>query len=366
MKADLTPITPAFRRDWHAFLFVLSIIFLLLLPLLIMMSGRLSARDGFLSMHEGLASFEHNYKEIYDKTGDLDVLFIGGSRVVEGIDTSIFAKRLRETTHKNVCVTTFKHGFAGEDLDYFQVSELLKRRKVHLVVWQTPAINYPYLDQPNPASIIWFMAQDQDMLKETPWKQRIKLYTQCVYVSLRDLLSIARPNPFAKFDVAGEGKLHFGGERVGFEPDTYSAPHDDFREFNPRPPQLDLKQIFYATNPSIFKFMHQPMGNYQQRFLIRAIELLKQHNVPLVLIHMPTVFEPSDVIEERFDSRSLLGPKVHLMGIQKNQLFSGLSPSQVLLLYKDTKHFNANGAPFFTNTVFQGLADVYQQKNNGQ
>jgi hypothetical protein len=343
---------PAFKSTAHLTAFLALVLLCLSLPVLLNKSGRLTPRDSYEIMPENHGPYTFVESEIFDTKGDIDILFLGNSLIWAGIDTPLVEQELAKKLNRKVRVVSFGSSWAGLDIPYTQLRDLLERKKVGLVILSIPRINFE--DGPPPPAFR-FLRNDAypDITSELGLKYRISTYAGNVLRSPHDLLTLVRRNRSQPSDYTKS----FGAlmSEQGWIPTG-----DQFTVFVPDSPVIPSTELVYSSDTrDNFQFTGVNLPPYHQFYLIKIVELLKRYRSPLAMINIPQYSEHSSqkVLEENFWP-AILGCDVPLIGVPPAALYGGLNEDQIRKLHYN-EHMNKNGSEFFTRTVMPAILETY-------
>ncbi|MGA2248222.1 MAG: hypothetical protein ABSH48_24830, partial [Verrucomicrobiota bacterium] len=85
-------------------------------------------------------------QQVFEKTGDIDIAFIGASRITAAFDTPMVQEQLSKHLGRPATVLTLGWGGGGYDQLYFVAHDLLEHRKVKVLVFDDV---YNRADQPH-------------------------------------------------------------------------------------------------------------------------------------------------------------------------------------------------------------------------
>ena len=348
-------LRPAFKSNVTAVWFLVLIVFALLLPKIISSTGQLSRRNAYEILPERLGAYSFMSDEVFEKTEDLDILFVGTSIVWNAIDTPQVRQGLSEVLGRPARAVTFGYSFASMDTSYALLRDVLQRRRVGLVVLSIPRLTYTEGPSPTACKFLRY-GSDSDVFKGLPLESKISLYACDVLRSPRDLLTLTRPNSRSRSlytDTLGAFKRKVG---MGEDPRT-------FERFAPEPPSLAGADMIYSDSTrELFDFTEQPIPEYQTYHLDRIIELLRKNGVPFAILNIPQYSErKNNKIVELRDWRTRFGADTPLIGIPPRALFSGLSEAEVEKLHGDHEHLNLNGCEFYTRAILPAILDVHSK-----
>src|SRR5215472_13514960 len=131
-------MAPPFATRAQAVGFCAFVVFILALPAVF---HRLHAptheqRLATAPVRAGPYSFLH--EQIYEKTSDLDLAFVGDSQMWAAIDTPAVAEAMTKQLGRPARVVSLGWNWHGEDLTFYVLRDFLARRKVGMVVLRLP------------------------------------------------------------------------------------------------------------------------------------------------------------------------------------------------------------------------------------
>lgn len=359
-------MSPAFSSTRQAWMFALLLLVLLLLPLAMPESWLPPRREIYSSCPWGNGAFPYMRKQIFDEKDDIDILFMGSSRIWWGIDTPHVQKALSEKLGRDAVVRTMGWDTAGFDAMYFIMRDVLEHRKVRVLVFNDCSVGAG--NTAHPLAPAWFRVADgADDLAGLSRRSKISFYSSAILGMPRNILGSLRTNhPVVPSDeISWTGFEHVGNPsfRLGSLVLRMSV-YQPFVDFTPHTSARASDFCIYseATKPE-FHFAENGMSPMQAAFVAKIGALAREHHVMLVYLHMPaTVDMKSPSINEPAFWPGLLGGDVTMAGIAPTKLFSGLSDDEILKLFYDRGHFNQNGQTYFTSLITPGLLKVYEDQ----
>lgn len=347
-------VEPAFGSRAQAVGFLLVVVGALLLPIVIDNSGMVTRRSSYELMSSTHGAYSYIEKEIFEKDGDIDILFIGSSVLWRGIDTRQVQRALSEQLGREATVMTFGYDFNGIDTAYMILRDLTQRRRVHLVVFTIPRGGIGFREGPSTVAYKFLSYTDHpEVVADMPWDSKVAIYAGNVLRSPRDLLLMLRPGQWRPSNVAAD----LGSKQVelGFDATSGSYVPIDLPPIDPSdaipPAASDDKVTFTGNLPS----------HHQRIYLDHLLRLLDRTHTPLAIMNIPEYTErSSDKLVERFDWSARLGREIPLFGVRPKAFFAGLDDEQSKLLCSDDSHLNKNGSQRFTRGVIPALLMTYK------
>jgi len=349
-------MTPAFAGPRQAAVFAALLAALMVAPLVVANLGVLDRSQVYPTLPVGAGPYSHIQRQVFEESADLDVVFVGSSLMWSGIDAPYVQRELSRVLGRDAVVTVLASVWPGLDRDYAILRDLLARRRVRLVVFQLPNRNRPTAD---PAAAINRVGDEPHVYAyrffrvgelpagDLPPRAETALYAGAVLGLPRHLLSFVRPNYTEPAPVAANLGARFVA--LGF----YGAQYEPYR---PSPPALGANELIYSpATAATFGFFDEPLPPYQTHFAHLIADLLKQHEVPAVVLHIPQANEISaNVVEERVNWIEEFDIDGSMVGIPPTRLFAGMSDAEVERFFLND-HLNENGTIYFTRAVMPAL-----------
>jgi hypothetical protein len=369
-------MSPAFSSPKQAGAFALLLLVLLVLPT-VMKKDWLPPRQQIYAClgWDTTGPHPYHYQQIFEEKGDIDIAFVGSSRILHGIDTPYVQERLSEKLGRQAVVRTIAWGGAGFDVLYVTMQDLLQNRKVHMFVLddESQAFNVP-----NSLAPYWFRFGDNaEALQGLPLQIQAVYYFASIIGMPRNLLGLARPdfpaevfsskkNASEIIDNAENPALRLGSiaSKLGFNTSLIYNDYKPFVAFTPRTGVSPADVCIYSPETkNKFEFPGPPTPAWQIHFARKFTELAREHQCRLALLHLPLFSEiRAPVIRERDFWPDALQADVTMVGIPPATLFAGMGVEDARLLFDDTLHLNKNGQDFFTPLVTPALLQTYDSK----
>jgi hypothetical protein len=344
-------MSPAFSspRQAGAFAFLLSVI--LLLPVLAGKSFLPPREQVYSSMGRQLIDYPNFHQQVFEEKGDIDIAFMSSSRMVCSVNAAYVQDKLSEKLGRPAVVCMLTWTWNGYDALYFLAQDLLKHRKVHMIVFCD--LNYdlsPSLgDIAHRQTSHWFrFADNSEALNGLPLKSKLSFYASAVLGMPRNLVGLLRSNLAAIAPDTNE--LPWNYSTTDYTPQTTEGPSDVY--------------TYSDARKENFQFADGPVSR-MQRIFVRKIGLLAQaHQTQLVCLHLPDFAERKETkIDESAFWPKAFGTNVPMVGIPPASLFAGLTDDQILELYHNPTHFNQNGCNYFTPLITPSLIQIYEDQN---
>ena len=363
---------PPFSSTKSAAAFALFLMVLLLLPGL---AGKklLPPREAiYASTPWRYGPFHCLRQEIFEEKGDIDIAFVGSSGILHGIDAPSVQKELSKALGRRATVLTFGWSWSGFDALYFISNDLLRTRKVKMLVFTEECREG---GNSHHAAPYWFrFAENAGALYELSWQTQAAYYFAAIVGMPRNLLELARSNsgeltPEAantwnqRFHTLNPTEtLGSISARLGF-----NAPFDqpNFSDYTPVTGITTSDVCIYSpATKGEFQFSGPPCPLLQLHFAREFGALAAQYHTPLVCLHLPeTAKMRNTTIRQREFWPQALGAKVEMIGIPPVKLFAGMKDEEVQRLFLDPYHLNANGAKSFTRLIVPALIQIYESQN---
>jgi hypothetical protein len=360
---------PAFDSTRQAGFFALLLLTILILPATLGPFCLPSREQTYSQLWSQMGGYQFIQQEIFHEKSDLDILFIGSSRITYGIDTPYVQEELSKRLGRPAKVRTFGWGGSGSDHIYFVAKDLLEHRKVKVIVIDG---DHPPYNTPQSFASHWFRIDDWSNLEGLSWQSKAIYYFASVMGTPRNLAALI--SPYLPADAKSRPKIPWAGadsiERLGsiakflgFSPD-YFHEHEPFIEFQPPlQNQASFCQAYTPQTKASFDFSGANIPPLQLTFFRKLAQLSQQHDCKLVVIHIPIFDERhSSVISNPVFWPDTLHADTTMVGIPPSVLFQNLSEEDIRKLFGDPFHFNKNGQEFFTSIVTPILLDIYEAK----
>ena len=363
-------MSPAFSSPKHAGGFALLLLLILLLPALVGKSHLPPREEVYSATPWRFGPYPFLHQQIFEEKGDIDIAFMGSSHIWSGIDTPYVQQEASRMLGRKATVISLGWPWPGFDALYFIAQDLLRNRKVHMLVIHEE-FRGPLL--PHTAASRWFRFGDNtEALAGLPLQTQAGYYADAIRGMPRNLLSLIRPNLPVQ-SVAGKknywesfyqapnpaDKLGALCAQIGF---NYNP---DFVEYTPGTQLRESDAYVYSPETKgKFEFSGEPTPPAQLHFARKVAELAKEHGTTLVFLHLPESTEMrATAIHEREFWPDALHADVQLMGIPPATLFAGLKDEEVLKLFYDSGHFNKNGQNYFSKSITARLLELYAPAN---
>jgi hypothetical protein len=362
-------MAPAFSSPRQAGAFAFLLLAVLLLPVLVGKS-LLSPRERIYSSAPWSAgAYPYLHEQISHETGDIDIAFIGASAEYLAIDTPEVQRQLTAKLGRQAVVRSLCWYWAGFDAIYFITEDLLRNRKVHMLIFT----DSPQEDSPHPQAYRWFRFGDnQEDLTGLPPQTVVAFYAEAVLGIPNNLLEFFEPEqpavPFSYKLLSSNGSLYAvnPSNRLGSLAAERGFDGQPFVEFNPDSQASPSDVCFYSpATKQNFLSVNVAMPEIQRRFAQKLAELANRNGTELVFLSLP--------ILELAKSQSVVIPRVWpevlrsdvaMFGIPPASLFRNISDIDIRKLFFDDVHLNKNGQRYFTSVFAPALVDYYAKSNH--
>ena len=355
---------PAFSSSRQVWVFAVSLAVLLALPELAAKTGWLNRRDVYSAIPWKYGPFPWIQQQIFDETGDADVVFMGSSHIWNGVDAPYVQREFSQQLGRDAKVFSLCWPWPGFDALYTVARDLLNRRHVHmLVIYDDGGTDMPHLH-----SARWFrIGENSEALAGLSWLAQVRLYGGAVLGMPRQLLSMVRPNLL-------EDPTRV---RNTFWDNYYRAPNlaqqlgtlrariaygvsPDFLPFQAHGDATPDDVLVYSReNRAAFHFNPHPHA-YQLHFARKLARLCRQRGTHLVVLRMPLFGESGPIAVSAAElTPDLLGEPIDIVGIPPERLFAGIPQADLPRLFFDDSHLNQNGLEMFTPLINPTLLKLY-------
>jgi len=364
-------VRPAFTTAGVATGFALLLAVVLSLPEVIARAHLLTRRDVYPAIPVKYGPFPWIQQKIFDENKDVDIAFLGSSRIWCAIDTPYVKTALSTELGREAEVFTLGWPWQGFDALYVIARDLLDHRRVRTLVIDDEGRGD---DLPHLHSSRWFLlAESSDALAGLPALAQLRLYGGAVLGTPRHLLSLlrsdlmeaparAQPNFWNTYYRAPPIAERLGALRARL---AFGASPD----FRPLPAHTTARSedavIYSRAAGGGFQFQGPPTGDYQLHFARMLAKLCRDRGTRLVVLHTPARHELGQAkVEERENWAEILGAPVEIVGIPPARLFAGMSSDEVTALFYEDGHLNQNGQDLFTPLVTPALLELHASAAN--
>ncbi len=354
----MEPIAPALPHRFQRWVFALAIFGFLGLPFALQCVDRPTLRDRFRSVPTAGGDFAAIEHVVLDERGDIDVLVLGTSYLWAAIDTPFLEKSLRHELGRPLVARTVGSNFRGEEMYLALLSEVVRRRKVRVLVLSMPGVR-DRRDAPHPYAHRIAGPDFLSMHNGLPLRQRGAALGVQLLGGPRHALALLRTertevSPLVANKGAFLSHTGFAGE--------------PFREQLDEPPSLAAEELIYGPrSASRFCVLDDPLNEIQLHFTKKTIRLAEDHDVRVVIVHVPTWNDrvagaPNeqsawpDCVDERMNYPELF-PRASLVGMSARTLFGAMTDEHAKLLFY-SGHMNANGARYFTTALLPAFVEL--------
>jgi hypothetical protein len=349
---------PAIWSNRHAIALILVLGILLTLPVLMHVIGLPPRARVYSGIRVETGTGPLDEYNVFEENGPVDVLFVGSSLLVRGVDIGHIEQELSRQLGRPARVRRLSLKWQGLDMQYMLMKDFLEHRKAAMVIMDMPT-DALIGDTPHIQAYRWMRWGEFPQSTEgLSFRNRLAIYGAEVLGAPRQVVNYLRPNRLVQ-NPALVQKLGSQSEygNVGY----YGGPFVD----EPRlPPALAPESILShgASDPN-FDFDGRPLGPYHQHWAREIGNLAKRYDIPFVLIHVPEDTEKGSArVPERMYWPEVIGlPSTPIIGIPSATLFRETPADQVKNYYYD-QHFNDNGKELFTRAITPTILDIYTKE----
>ncbi|HWB61278.1 MAG TPA: hypothetical protein VG733_17485 [Chthoniobacteraceae bacterium] len=358
-------MAPAFSSPRQAAAFGLMLLAIVALPAIMGKSLLPSREEIYTSTPWEFGPYHSLRQQIFGDKSDIDIAFVGSSRILHDIDTPYVQKALSEKLGRDATVVTLGWNWAGFDAEYFIAKDLLAHRKVAMIVFTEESRAG---DDPQHAAPHWFrFGDDAAEIGGLPFHFKAAYYMAAIQGMPRNLLSLIRPNSpqqspasttAAWRSVRGEDPTR----RLGSIASKLGFMHN-FTSFEfytpPRAASAADAVVYSPETKGDFQFSNDASA-LQLYFERKFAALAAEHHSKLVCLNLPeTPDAQSPVIREKQFWPGTMQADVAMLGVPPAKLFAGMTGDDILKLFLDPYHFNLNGQEYFTPAVTPDLLRLY-------
>ncbi len=185
---------PAIWSNRHAVALILVIGILLTLPMLMSVAG-LPPRDRVYSgirVETGTGPLDE--QNIFEEKGPVDILFVGSSLIVRGVDMDYVQQQLSARLGRPAKVARLSLKWQGLDMQYMLMRDFLEHRKANLVIMDMPTLAL-IGDSPHIQAYRWMRwGEFPESTSGLSFRQRMAIYGAQVLGAPRQMVNYLRPN----------------------------------------------------------------------------------------------------------------------------------------------------------------------------
>ena len=172
--------------------FALLLLCILLSPALLG-KRNLPPRDRIYSSYSSrLGAYSYLHQQIFEEKGDIDIAFVGSSRIWLDINTPEVQEKLSQQLGRRAVARTLGWSKPGFDALYFVAQDLLQRRKVRLLVFYDEVNPRASPNLPHRLAFRWFRFGDnRAALDGLSIRDKASYYAAAV-LGCREIFSILR------------------------------------------------------------------------------------------------------------------------------------------------------------------------------
>lgn len=366
-------MTPAFSSNKQAACFTALLAVILLSPLICRRPCLPPRSEVYSSIPWRFGGYPYFHRTIFEQEGDLDIAFIGSSRIWSDMNPVQVRQVLSKSLGREAKVVSLGWISAGFDALYFISQDLLRNRNVRMLV---------VYDEYNPAlggkcpqrfASRWFRYGDNaDEIADLALNVKAGYYASAVLGMPRNLLSelrknmLAIPAPYGRFSTENLYQAKDPGNELGAlcQEKNLGDPTDAFVHCLPQSDiSADDVMVYSGRTRQKFNASTRQMPDLQVYFARKLAELAKLHDVTLVFLHLPAIDDVNnDKISEAAIWPEILVGDVKLLGLPSSLLFKGMDRSEIARLFCDPAHLNRNGQEYFTSLIAPKLVELYHVK----
>ncbi len=347
--------TPDANPDFKVWRMSSLVAILLALPLIMDITHLTDRRAGFMSVFRKEPSYPFLYQEIYEKTSDLDAVFMGSSLLLVGLDTSYLRARFSSKLGRPAEVITLGYSYSGLDFSALLLKELAQRRKVKTVFLLLPQDNGVDQEGPHQNASYYLQYRDLAFLSEgLTWADRLRYFTIAVVSAPRQLWW-----HWHHGDAVHGTKIeeHFGNvpEKLGID-----LLPDSFEVFEPEPPHLSAEELIYSkASPSRFHFETRKLASFDEVMVQKFFKVAKDYGIKVAVVSVPTIIQVrQDFVYQRLYWPDFLAEPVPMIGVVPREIFKAWDQKSIEKFYYGD-HLNQNGSRYFTRAIAPGFEKVF-------
>jgi hypothetical protein len=366
-------MSPAFSSTRQAAAFALLILALLLLPAVMGKSSLPPREELYSAVPWATGAFPYMHDEFFGDKEDIDIAFLGSSRMWWDIDTPYVQDQLsRQLGHKAV-VRSYCWNWPGFDPLYFIMKDLLDHRKVHLIVFGDYSGGTG--DTAHVAAPSWFRLGDNSAdIAGLPMNSKLSFYSSAILGMPRNLLDLLRTNlpPLPRDELpwtwTPEGVTNLPNmvnpsTRLG-SAGLHLKPGQTFDAYTPPDGARPEDVVIYSdATAKSFDFSGGSIPAMQADFVRKVAALAREHRTGIVLLHLPLTDDlKAPLLEEPVFWPDLFHGNLTLMGVPPPKFFQGTTGQDIPRLFWNSDHLNPNGQAYFTKLVTPDLLQIYEDQ----
>ena len=346
---------PAVWSNRHAVALILVIGILLTLPVLMHVVG-LPPRDRVytgIRVETGTGPLDE--RTIFEEKGPVDILFIGSSLLVRGVDLDYIQQKLSAKLGRPATARYLALKWQGLDMQYMLLHDFLEHRQARMIIMNMPSLALAG-DSPHIQAYRWMRWGEFPVSTAgLPFRSRLALYGAQALGAPRQIVNYIRPNKHIQDQ---QLVSHLGSQYEYGSVGYYGA------KFVPEPnmpPAIPLpSMIAQGKDDPSFIFNREALGPYHLEWAHRIGALVRDKNIPFAIIHVPEDTEQGmKVVPERMYWPEVVGiPSAPELGIPAATLFRNVPDAEYDNYFYD-QHFNDNGKELFTRAITPAVLEVY-------
>jgi hypothetical protein len=365
-------MAPAFASFRQAAGFALLLFSVMVLPAVTGKSWLPPREEIYKDIPWRFGPFEHIRHQVFEEKADIDILFIGTSRLWAGIDTPYVQQELSKKLGRPAVVETLGWAWTGFDAVYFVGKDLLERRKVRMIVFCDETRPD---DVPHPASRYWFrFGDDAEVLHGLPLRIQTMYYFASILEMPENLAGLLRTNIpdelVAPKNDHWKTFFHAPNSATRMGALTVEAMSDPGLPFVRIIPAGNVRtsdfSIYSPATKDRFTFSGTPTPEWQLQFARKFAALAKAHGARLVHLNLCPEYAGGPVDtglnQERQFWPEALHTDVAMVGVPPGKLYSGIPDKDEAGLFYMLRHYNENGQQFYTRLVTPSLLQLYDDQ----
>jgi hypothetical protein len=352
------PMAPPFATRGQALGFCAVVAFILLLPAAFRRTHAPTHEQRMATAPVRAGPYSFLHEQIYEKTSDLDLAIVGDSQIWAALDAPAVSDALTRKLGRQARVVSLGWNWHGDDLTFYVLRDLLERRKVGVVLLRLPREG-DRVKGPHPQSFRWFTSWDDPVEPGMSRADRAAFYGIEATGSLRNLLSLLRPDRLAPPPEE---------ERLGAYLAEIGPDGRPFKRLALQPPPLGTRVLStFGASPALAWGGDRPSSSAIAWGYASAIhDLLTKYGVRAAFVRIPMSNEvKADELRSDAMWRDIFGAETPVLAAKPRELFEGLTDDDTQELYYELSHLNRNGAELFTLTLLPGLLELWSNAPHG-
>jgi hypothetical protein len=349
-------VKPPFAGPFPTIGFVVSLAFLLALPVLMAKMGLKSREQMYKGVPGVFGNPAYIEGQIYDDFRNPDLLFVGSSRTTAAIQPEKIKEFFRPRLGRDPIVAILDQRWDGPDLEYVMLKDYLSNHQPKLIIFEAP--NAPTISN-KPHRLLSSLVRYGEVDQYFPYASladRVSIYAEQVIRGPRQLLDYLRPNVVSDDEKGELNRNRAVTERFW----STSSPGSLSSASEPAGVPFVAVRLEHAKVKEEGK-QFKPSRYFS--FVLSAISTIAdQRHIPILLIDMPTQFDFGKRDDaQMIDLARFFGTGTNIIAPSARDLFGELPETRVRTFYNDHLHLNYQGSQAYMQGLLPALYHEYRQ-----